>query len=345
MRCRGVVAALAVLAAPWIAGPPACAAGRVELELVTDGAVPITAQQEWLRRLTQAGVSNLRIRAGQASDRTAIERRGPESAPTYVVTGIITSADEVVVPGARFRAAEARRLAQWLDDLAQHGPPGERPQRSAFGLTADELAEVHQALSGRVGFSTKGIGRREAIERIGNRLPLPLRVETALLRAIRDDDTVEEELSDLTCGTALAAVVRPLGYALVPRQSSGGLECTVTAAGPDAEVWPVGWESDKKRGELLPGQYEFLNVNVQDVPVTKVLDAVAARLEVPVLMDHNALARHGIEPEKALVSLPSGRTSYALLLKRSLLKAGLKSELRVDEADKVFLWVTTVRPL
>jgi hypothetical protein len=91
--------------------------------------------------------------------------------------------------------------------------------------------------------------------------------------------------------------------------------------------------------------YEFLNVNVQGVAVTQVIDAVAKRLEVPALIDYNALARHGIEPEKAIVNHPQRRTSHTLLLKRTLYQAGLKSEVRVDEAGKPFLWVTTVKPI
>ena len=291
-------------------------------------------------------MSNLRIRSGQATDRLGIESRGTDSAPVYVVTGFITSANELLMPGGRFRAGDVARLAQWLDELARFGPPDQRPERSAFGLTPEQFEQVHQALAGRIGFSTKGMSRRQVIEKVRERLILPLRIEPRLIQAISEDDVVAEELSDLSCGTALAAALRPPGLALVPRDAKPrGLECLVAEAKPDMEAWPIGWEPEKPRRELLPGSFEFLNVNVQGVPVTQVIEAVSGRLSVPVLLDHNAMARHGIEPDKALVSMPQRRTTYSLLLKRCLYQAGLKSELRVDEAGKPFLWITTVKPI
>jgi hypothetical protein len=319
--------------------------GRVELELVSDRQVPVTAQQEWLRRLAQAGVSNLRIRARRPSDQVGIAVRGTPDAPVYAVTGIITGSSEVLLPGRRFRATEAGRLAQWLDELAELGPPDQRPRKTAFGLSAEQFQEVHKALSVSVGFSTKGLKRREVVEKIAGRVALALRVEVDLAHAMPDDDLVAEDLSSLSCGTALAYVVRPRGLCLVPREgASGRLECVLTPAKPDMKIWPVGWELQKHRREYVPALFEFLNVNVQDVPITQVLSAVAERLKVPVLLDHNAMARHGIEPDKALVNLPLKRITYSLLLQKTLFQAGLKSELRIDEADKPLLWVTTLKP-
>jgi len=81
------------------------------------------------------------------------------------------------------------------------------------------------------------------------------------------------------------------------------------------------------------------------VPVTTVLEAIAKRLKLPVLLDHSALARHGIEPDKKKVNSPQSRTTSNQLLRKVLSQAGLKSEVRLDEAGKPFLWVTTVKPL
>lgn len=344
MKPRNSLLLSVALAFLWAVPVRAQGAGRVELELVTEERVPITAQQEWLRRLAEVGVANLRIRSKRPLDTIGIARRGTEAAPVYAVTGIITSSGEILLPGGRFRTTDAARLARWLDDLAQGGPAEGQPGKTAFGLTAQQFAQLHEKLAQPVGFSTQAVRRRKVVETIAGRLPL--RIESGLLRATQDEDLVAEELSSLTCGTALAYVVRPLGMCLVPRVSGpSGVECVLTRAKPNMEAWPVGWEPEKRPGEVLPGLYEFLDVNVQGVEVTKVIGAVGERLKVPVLLDYNAMARHGVEPEKARVSLPQRRTSYTLLLKKTLYQAGLKSELRVDEADKPFLWVTTLKPL
>ena len=91
--------------------------------------------------------------------------------------------------------------------------------------------------------------------------------------------------------------------------------------------------------------FEFHNVNVQNVTAAKLLDTISTMLKVPVLVDHNALARHGIDPTKSLVAMPQVKTTYGVALRKLLFKAGLKFEVRVDEAGKPFLWVSSVKPV
>ncbi|MHC4404342.1 MAG: hypothetical protein ACYTG0_32205 [Planctomycetota bacterium] len=334
------------LALLWAAAEPAFAAGRVELELFAADRLPPMAQQEWLRRLTPLGVSGLRIRGGRPSDKVEIVVGGTEASPIYKVKGKITSSDELVLPGGKYRSGDVARLKLWLDDLAKLGPPDQRPKRTVFGLTVEQFDRLQKGMTPRVGFSTKGMKRREVIQKIAGRMLVPLGIESDLFASIRDDDLVAEELSDLSCGTALACAVRPLGMCMVPKDAAGGrLQCMITKARLKMEAWPVGWEPEKRRHEILPAMFEFLNVNLQGVTVTQLLDAVGQRLEVPVLLDHNALARHGIEPDTAVVSHPQKRTNYSLMLSRALFQAGLKSEVRIDETGKPFLWITTIKPI
>ena len=146
--------------------------------------------------------------------------------------------------------------------------------------------------------------------------------------------------------SALACLLRPAGLTLVPHAGGrDGIEYRVLAAKKGMEVWPVGWPSEKPLPQVLPAMYESFNANIQDVPVTKVLDAVTQRMKVPYLFDHNALARHGVEPSTKKVNSPQSRTTYNQLLRKVLSQAGLKGEVRLDEAGKPFLWVTTMKPL
>ncbi len=238
---------------------------------------------------------------------------------------------------------QAAKLAQWLDDLAEHGPPNRREGRAAFGLSAKQLAQVREDLAKPVGFSTKGMSHAEAVEKIGQRLKLPIQLAGGLPEA--EDDKTAEDVAGLLCGTGLACILRPLGYCMVPRLSGGSLAYVVAKAKLDQEVWPIGWKPEKPLGEVLPPLFQFLPVNVQNVPAAKALEVIGARLKTPVLMDYNAMARHGIDPAKALVSLPPGKTTYSSALRRLLFKAGLKFEVRLDEAGRPFLWITTVKPV
>jgi len=344
MQLRDVLILPMVLVLLTATAPPARAAGRVELELVGDAHGSALAFQQWLQVLSRAGVKNVRIRAATAADKVGIEVRGTQSSPLYVVTGVLKSADELVLPVGRFKRRDAARLARWLDDLAQRGPNAPRESKSAFGLSPALFEKIQQDAARSVGFSTREMVRREAVEQIRRRLSLPLQLEPELARLL-EADKIAEELMPLSCGTSLACILRPMGLCLVPRQRAGRLEYAVVEAKPGLEVWPVGWEPEKSRRDVAPAMFEFHNVNVSGVSATVALQAIAGRLKLPVLIDHNALARWGIEPDKAIVSHPQRRTTYGIALRKMLSQAGLKSELRVDEAGKPFLWVTSIKPM
>jgi hypothetical protein len=319
----------------------AIAAGRVKLEIFTDAKASITSQQLWLRQLSAAGISDVRIRTGQPGDRVGIEVLGSEREPLYVVTGMIGPGDELVVPGRRFRPTEAAQLARWLEELARKGTQTEEPS-TAFGLGPRELEKVQKDLAQTIAFSTRGMGRRDAVRRIGQTLAFPLRMTDV---ALDDDDKVVEDLNGLSCGTGLACLLRPAGLILAPHGAGDRIEYQVRKSQQGIDAWPVGWPPEKPLPTVVPAMYESFNANIDNVPVTKVLEALSQRLKIPYLFDHNALARHGIEPDAKKVNSPQSRVTYHQLLRRVLTQAGLKYEVRVDEAGKPFLWVTTIKPL
>jgi len=318
--------------------------GMVQLELVGDPRGAALAFQQWARALDQAGIRNVRLRGAQGNERIGVEVRGTAARPIYVVTGQVLSSQELLLPPGRFRQSDLGRLATWLDDLARLGPEESRPQRGAFGLTAEQFETIRQDTSLAVGVSTQGKPRAEVVRQVTSRLRQPLRWDARLAAAV-GSDAVAEELKDLSCGTALACLLRPAGLCLVPRDTPAGPAYGIVAAAPHLEIWPVGWEPKQPVPKLLPALYEFRNVQIQGVSAKRATEEIGRRLNVPVLWDHNALARWGIEPDKALVALPQSRTTYSQALRKILFQAQLKFEVRVDEADHPFLWITSVKPM
>jgi hypothetical protein len=157
---------------------------------------------------------------------------------------------------------------------------------------------------------------------------------------------LEEELKEISRGTALAAILRPAGLVFTPRRPPGGkLEYYVSKPVAGQESWPVGWKADQSEREVLPELFTAINAEVSDVPLIEALNAITGRLKTPVLIDQNAMAMYDVDMSKAEVSLPVKRMSYALILDKLLGQAKLKYELRIDEANKPFFWITTVRPL
>ncbi len=139
--------------------------GQVQLVLVGDAKGTAMTFQDWGQALAGAGIKNVRFRSATSTDKVGIEVQGAADHPIYIVTGQVLSRDELLLPGARFKRSEVKRLAGWLDDLAQNGPPDKRPKIVAFGLTAAQFDQVKKDLAAPVGFSTAGISRRNAVER------------------------------------------------------------------------------------------------------------------------------------------------------------------------------------
>ena len=318
----------------------AAPAGQVKLEIAGDTQLGAGMTfQQWRQALAAAGLQNFSLRAAQEGDKPAIEVGGTEKMPFYKVTAMLGARDELVVPGGRFRRSECKKLAAWLDDLAQRGPPEKREKVAAFGLTASQLEKVNADLSKAVGFSTQGMTRSEAVNKIAGQLGLSLKIEDALSEG---DDKIEEELSAFSSGTALACILRPIGSCMVPRVEGETLSYAVKKMQLDQAPWPVGKPPEVAQ-KVVPALFEYHNVNVSGVSATKLLGVISKQVNAPVLYDHNTLAREGIEPDKATVSHPQQRTTYGIALRKMLAKVRLKFEVLVDEAGKPFLWISTIK--
>jgi len=355
MHVRHFLLSLLFVVGLLAAAAPARAGGTVELNLVGDAQGSAMSFQEWSQALGKAGIHNVRIRSGTEDDKPGIVTEGDAAKPVYVVTGIITSRNEILLPGARFGRGDVARLAAWRKDLADNGPAAGRKPKSPYGLSGDDFGKVRKDLATPVGFATPGMTRQQVVEKIAGQLKLPLKLDADVARDL-GNDKLEDELTDLSCGTALACVLRPAGYCMMPQAEGGQTSYTVVKSSgkpTDSNVasvslatlkaWPIGWTSDKSNQDAVPALYEFRNINVQNVSAATALDAIGRRLKIPVLYDRRALAQQKIDPGKAMVSLKNSKTFYASALRRLLFQARLKFDVRYDDAGSPFLWVTTLK--
>lgn len=329
----------------WMSSALALAAPRVSMELATDKGFPITGAQEWTRVLTGLGIQSLRIRSAIGSDTPKVEEIGDPKNPSYRVVGILTDRNELLVPGSKFSLRDSAAIRSWLENLADQGEAGVTQERTAFGLLHKQLLEVREDLKQPVLFPTRGMSLTDALEKACRRLKLPLKVDV-LARPELPKVILEDELSGVATGTALAAMLRPAGLVLVPERPHGGeLHYRVMKSAEGQESWPIGWPPAKKAAEYLPDLYEFINVEISDTPVQEAVDAIASQLKVPFLYDRNAMAWHEIDLSKAVATVPSKRSTLSLILQKVLHQAKMKPELRLDDNDKPFFWVTSLKPM
>jgi hypothetical protein len=321
------------------------AAPRVSLELATEKGFPITGAQEWSKLLADLDVTNFRIRSATGADQPSIEELGDNKNPSYRIVGILTAKNMLVVPGGQFSSRDAGGLRTWLEKLSDQGEAGVTERRRAFGLLGKQLSEVHDDLKQPIDFTTRDVMLAEVVEKLKRRLNLPIVIDTASNQALQEVKLVDE-LRGVSSGTALAIMLRSAGLAFVPERPTGGdLQYHVGKPKDGGEVWPLGWPSQKRPFELVPDLYEFINVEISDTPAQEAIDAIAERLGIPFVYDRNAMALHQIDLAKVSASVPSKRSTYSLILQKVLSQAKMKQELRLDDADKPFLWITTVKPV
>ncbi|HEX3724880.1 MAG TPA: hypothetical protein VHV08_01500 [Pirellulales bacterium] len=340
MRCWTPLVLAACMAQATLA---ADTKARVSLELATQAGLSPGAAQQWYKTLSGLGIGGLQIRGSTGGEEPSVTQQGPAGSPSYKVVGILATDNLLYLPGGKFSANDTARLRKWLDTVSQQGAEGVTATRSPFGLAPKQWEEINDDLKRPVSFSTRGMTFKRAVSDITARLKHPLAEGAAGEQALASDK-INDELRGLSSGTALAALLRPVGLALRPERGPGGELRYRIDKSSSREAWPVGWKPKAKAKQVLGDLFEFLNVEIKDVPVSEAVKALEGRLKVPLLFDHNAMALHAIDPSQVQADVPNKRMTYSQILNRVLMQARLKYELRVDEADKPFLWITTVKP-
>ena len=184
----------------------------------------------------------------------------------------------------------------------------------------------------------------EVINRIACGLKVSVAVDPAARQSLAGVEVLQDELQGLSAGTVIAITLRPQGLVLVPQKPSGQ-EVRLVIMGSDQvkESWPVGWPPQKNPGLLMPALFKSLSVEIDKVALSEALGAIAPRLKVPFVIDYNALARDRIDMDAGKVSVPSGRTYYKKILDQVLSQARLYCEVRVDEVNTPFIWISNFK--
>jgi hypothetical protein len=344
MQIRRFLVRLIVIACCCITATTGLAAPQVEMVLLAEqNPATSTNGRKWGDLLTSLGVGNVQIRSVQPGEKIGIEVRGIKETPIYRVIGKLDGS-QLVVPGGKFTLGDRPQIANWLRELGENGVAGVTEKKGAFGLLAKQLVAVRDDLGQPVGFQTKGLPPAQAIEKIHGQMNYKLVIDESVEKAIAADDPVRDELSGLSCGAALAAIARPAGAILQPKKPSGGeLEYALVRAAEGGESWPIGWPPEQSDIKVLPQLLDTLSVEIKDIPASQAIAAIQSRMNAPFLFDHNSIAKQRIDMSKAVTIPPAKKAFYATILRQVLFQAGLKYSLRVDEAGKPLIWITTLK--
>ncbi len=318
----------------------------IRLEIFCDGQLQPMEAQQWGRELSDAGFQSVQVRAGASADALDIQ---PLGAGFYTASGMLTRNNQLLVTGGRrFSLSECRQVKPYLEEKIlelEQAEAEEKEEKAAEGVQDVLLSE----LSVPVGFRTKGFPRKLVLTQMLQSFRIPIRVPSSMKKAFDPEDLVEEELKGVARGTALAYVLRHIGYCVQPESAEdpkngagGGLSLRiVSASNANAKkMIPIGYAAPRATVDELAESFE---ANVDGASAKRVLDSLQDRLDVPFLYDYNSMAGLGIEPGDVVIHQRPGKITYRRLLDAILFQAQLQRETRVDEAGNVFFWITTMK--
>ena len=303
----------------------------------------LDTQQRWGELLADVGADTYTMRSTRGKVAPEVKTHEGRSGTSYEIVGILQS-DRLFLPGGQFSLRDKQKIRDLIQRIRDDGPNTALAEKMAFGMTAEQLVALQQDLSALHKTATAGKSAEEIVKAIGSAINTPIEIDPAARPALVDDEAVvADELESLSCGTALAAALRPLGLVAVPFREQGKSPVILIKDFREAEEhWPVGWPLEGAPLGAVPKMFEQQDADIINYKLKAVLDVISKTCEVTFLYDHNAIARHSADLN-ALVSFKQDRVSYYAVVARLLsqVRPQLTSEVRFDEAGTPFLWIST----
>lgn len=316
----------------------------VELTLLSDSKSSALDHQQWMQAMSEVGADHVRV---QTAVRPKPEVTESKSGSHVVVqVKAVIASGRIKFPGKSFAQSDTNGVSAFLSRLRDDGVKTTLAKKKAFGLTSEQLVDVHRQLATSIDSQTKGVGTASLVVDLLDALPMRHEISKTAKTRLDDQDKVTVDLNGVSAGTALSILLRQHGLVFHPQSKQGsGVELRVVRKEDAKEFWPPGWPVEEAPVNAFPKMFQRIPLQVNQTPLASVLTAIERRLELSFLVDPGATKDkdgNAVDLSQTLVSYNKAKTSYALALSKLLLQAKprLRHELRKDENGETFLWIT-----
>ena len=314
----------------------------VILEISSNSSAGFGAQQRWMKMLQNVGadrVSSKTISQGAAD----VEENEISGRRLIKVRGFIEKG-KLELPGGSYRLSDTARIRDLIQKFRDDGTQTTLAEKHDFGLTRDQLVDLATKLAKPVAEPTKGKPFVAVVDAIASQMGVPFARDQYARAAFGGEEKVSQEFQGMASGTALAALVKPLGLVLEPSRPQGGqVKVHLKRAQDSKQAWPVGREPERVPGMAEPKLFVKMPIGIKNFPLDKVMEAVQKKAGIPFIYDEQVIASEGIDVAGTKVSISNKNGILMVVIGKLLRQTAprrLSQEIRVDDAGQTFLWIT-----
>lgn len=261
-----------------------------------------------------------------------------------IVKGMIGPSGNLFIGTEGFKMADRAKLGALIKSLQAEGVPGPDPAAAMWGLGQAQIELLQGELKQHSEFDFKDRPFDRFLNDLRVRVKLEVKV-TPEAQQLGKGLKLNATTHELTLGAALAYLLGQNGLAWEPRHGSGGsVTILIMPRDESRRPWPVGLDPDQLPGNIAPNLMANARYQTNDTPIEDVLAGFRRNLKMEVLLDRAGLIEHDVNPDtlRSTIQVPNG--TFHSAIKKTLAPMGLKYELRIDEANRAFLWVTWSEP-
>lgn len=296
-----------------------------------------------LKELGASGVSQIPLTPPGSNDNeeSPFQPGGPRR---VTVTAMLGPAGNLFIGADGYKLADRAKLAALIKSLQADGMPTPDAGSPMWGLGRAQLELLQADLKAPSHFEFKDTPFASFLNDLRNRIKLDIRMSPEAQAQV-GNLKLNAVTGEVSLGCALAYVLGQHGLAWEPRQSSGNsVAIQIMPRELSKRPWPVGLTPEQMPGNIAPNLMANARFQTNNTPLNEVLEALRSKLAMDVLLDRKGLMEHDLNPDRMVssVQIPSG--TFLSAIRKILAPMGLKHELRIDEANRAFLWVTLGEP-